>query len=336
MDFSLNETQSARKEKARKFANEQIRPISLERDAILDPFEAFDWQIIKKGLRLGFRTAVVSPKEGGHGINFVTQAIVMAEPAKTDSAISKTFSQCWKWSHLIAAVCNDDQQERDLKPFLEDDTFVFGFGATEPNGGPDNRLPVQGDIRAGLRLRVEFDGDDIVLNGSKLYIANGSIPKLLFLYVRTDPTVPINDGTSLVMAPRDAPGFRHGKVFNKSGWHLYQNTELIFEDARIPRANLVVEVNSAMKSGQGEVDGDIFGGLELSANGLSISDDAFEKEVNIVKTREQAGAPLKDQQLAQLKIGRMKMLTEALLSYVMRVAWEHDNAIHSHNAGALP
>ena len=269
MDFSLNDSQRAWQAKARKFADEEIRPISLERDAILDPFEAFDWEIIKKGSKLGFRTAVVSEQEGGHGIDFVTQAIVMAELAKADSAISKTFSQCWKWSHLIAAVCNDDQKERYLKPFLADDTYVFGFGATEPNGGSDNRLPVKGDIRAGLRLRAEFDGDDIVLNGSKLYIANGSIAKLLFLYVRTDPSVPINDGTSLVMVPRDAPGFRHGKVFNKSGWHLYQNAELIFEDARIPRANLVGEVNGAMKSGQGEVGGDIFGDLELSANGLS-------------------------------------------------------------------
>ena len=82
------------------------------------------------------------PKEwGGHGADFVTQALVMAELAKGDSAMSKAFSQNWKWSHLIAAACTEDQKERFLKPFLADDTFVLGKGITEPNAGSDNRMP---------------------------------------------------------------------------------------------------------------------------------------------------------------------------------------------------
>jgi len=139
MDFSLNEDQRAWQMKARKFALEEIRPISLARDAILDPREAFDWEIIKKGSRLGFRTMAVPKEWGGHGTDFVTQALVMAELARADSAISKTFSQCWKWSHLISAVCTDEQKERFLKPFLADDTFLLGKGISEPNAGSDNR-----------------------------------------------------------------------------------------------------------------------------------------------------------------------------------------------------
>lgn len=332
MDFSLNQEQRAWQDKARKFAKEEIAPMSLERDAILDPFDAFDWEIIKKGSKLGFRTAVVSKEEGGHGIDFVTQAIVMNELAKADSAIAKTFSQCWKWSHLIAAVCNDDQKERFLKPFLADDTFVLGFGATEPNGGSDNRMPPPGDIKAGHRLAARIEGDEMVLNGDKAFIANGSIAKLLFVYVRTDPTVPIGQGTTLMMIPRDTPGFRHGKVFNKSGWRFYQNAELIFEDARVPMANMVGELNGALRRREGEIGGDLFGDLELSANGLGICDAACEKAIDLVRARKNGGA-LKDQQLIQLKIGRMKMLTEALRSYVMRVAWEHDQHILGTNAG---
>jgi alkylation response protein AidB-like acyl-CoA dehydrogenase len=333
VDFSLNQEQRTWQEKARKFASEEIAPISLERDAILDPFEAFDWEIIKKGSKLGFRTAVVSKEEGGHGIDFVTQAVVMAELARADSAISKTFSQCWKWSHLIAAVCNDDQKERFLKPFLADDTYVFGFGATEPNGGSDNRMPPPDDVKAGLRLAGRIEGDEMVLNGDKAFIANGSIAKLFFFYVRTDPTVPISQGTTMMMVPRGTPGFRHGKVFNKSGWRFYQNAELIFENARVPMTNLIGEVNGALRRREGEVGGDIFGDLELAANGLGICDAACEKAIELAKTRKHDGKPLKDQQLIQLRIGRMKMLTEALRSYVMRVAWEHDQKIHSINAG---
>ena len=122
MDFALNDEQREWQMKARAFANEEIRPISLARDDIPDPRETFDWEIVKKGSRLGFRTMAVPKEWGGQGTDFVTQALVMAELAKADSAISKTFSQCWKWSHLIAAVCTDEQKERFLKPFLADDT----------------------------------------------------------------------------------------------------------------------------------------------------------------------------------------------------------------------
>jgi alkylation response protein AidB-like acyl-CoA dehydrogenase len=333
VDFSLNREQRAWQEKARKFATEEIAPLSLARDAILDPYEAFDWEIIRKGSKLGFRTAAASRKYGGHGIDFVTQAIVMAELSKADSAISKTFSQCWKWSHLIAAVCNDDQKDRFLKPFIEDDTYVFGFGATEPNGGSDNRMPPPGDVKAGLRLAGRIEGDEMVLNGDKMFIANGSIAKLFFFYVRTDQTVPSGQGTTLMMVPRGTPGFRHGKIFNKSGWRFYQNAELIFENARVPMTNLVGEVNKALSRREGEVGGDIFGDLELAANGLGICEAACEKAIALVKSRSQNGKPLKDQQLIQLKIGRITMLTEALRSYVMRVAWEHDQGIHTTNPG---
>ncbi|MGZ8209134.1 MAG: acyl-CoA dehydrogenase family protein [Burkholderiales bacterium] len=96
MNVKLTEEQQAWQSKARKFAEEELRPISLDRDRISDPRETFDWDIIRKGSRLGFRTAVVAKEWGGHGIDTVTQALVMAELARGDSAIGKTFSQCWK------------------------------------------------------------------------------------------------------------------------------------------------------------------------------------------------------------------------------------------------
>ena len=148
MDFTLSNEQRAWQMTARKFAEEEIRPISLERDDIDDPRENFDWEIIKKGSKLGFRTLAVPKEWGGHGTDFVSQALVMAELAKGDSAISKTFSQCWKWSHLIAATCSEEQKRRFLKPFLEDDTFLLGKGISEPSAGSDNRLPAE-DPKAG-------------------------------------------------------------------------------------------------------------------------------------------------------------------------------------------
>ena len=153
MDFSLNEEQRAWQLKARRFADEEIRPLSVARDAIHGPRDTFDWEIIKKGSKLGFRTAAVPKAWGGDGIDYVTQAVIMAELARADSAISKTFSQCWKWSHLIADFCTDDQKRRFLVPFMEDDTYLLGSASTEPNAGSDKRVLVDSDPKSGWRLR---------------------------------------------------------------------------------------------------------------------------------------------------------------------------------------
>ena len=110
MDFSLNDLQREWQEKARKFADEEIRPVSLARDRILDPAQTWDWELFVKGSKLGFRTLAVPKEYGGPGADFVTQTIVMAELARGDSGIAKGFSQNWKWSHLIASVCTPEQR----------------------------------------------------------------------------------------------------------------------------------------------------------------------------------------------------------------------------------
>jgi acyl-CoA dehydrogenase len=326
MDFSLNEEQRAWQMKARQFAQEEIRPIALNRDAIGHPRETWDWDIIKKGSKLGFRTAAVPKAWGGHGIDFVTQALVMAELAKADSAISKAFSQNWKWSHLIAEFCTEDQKNRFLKPFLADDTFVIGSASTEPNSGSDNRLPPLDDIKSGFRLRAERQGDDWILNGEKCFIANGSVGKLFFVSTRTNFDVLAREGTTVFMVPTGTPGFRIGKVFNKSGWRFYQNAELIFENARVPHSNVVGEVNGGQRIRSGSASE--FGDLELAANAVGVCDAACESALNLARTRTQGGKPLLEQQTVQLKIGRMNMLTEALRSYVLRTAWEMDRGGH--------
>jgi len=327
VDFALNEEQRAWQTKARTFAEQEIRPRSLERDAIGDPRSTWDWEIIERGSRLGFRTAAVPKAWGGHGIDFVTQALVMAELAKADSAISKAFSQNWKWSHLIAEFCNDDQKNRFLKPFLADDAYVIGSASTEPNSGSDNRLPPLDDIRAGFRLHAARRGDEWVLNGEKCFIANGSVGKLFFVGARTDFSVLAREGTTIFMVPIDTPGFRVGKVFNKSGWRFYQNAELIFDNARVPHANVVGEVNGGARIRSGSASE--FGDLELAANAVGVCEAACESALKLARTRTQGAKPLLEQQCVQLKVGRMHILTEALRSFVLRTAWEMDQGGYS-------
>jgi acyl-CoA dehydrogenase len=324
MDFALNEEQREWQLKARKFAAEEIRPISLERDVIADPRKTFDWEIIRKGSRLGFRTAAVPKEWGGYGIDLIAQCLVMEELAKADSAISKTFSQCWKWSHLIASACTEDQKARFLKPFLADDCYVLGAGGTEPNAGSDNRLPPD-DPKSGWRLKAERQGDEWILNGEKCFIANGSVGKLFFLYTRTNPNVGIKDGTTLFLVPSDTPGFRVGKVFDKSGWRYYQNAEMIFENARLPHANVVGKVNEGVKARAG--DAYQFGDLELAANALGVCGAAVDMAMAHARVQRQSGKYLREHQAIQLKLSEMHMLTEALRSFVLRTAWERQCAM---------
>lgn len=333
MDFSLNAEQREWQEKARKFAEEDVRPVSLARDRILDPEQTWDWELFKKGSRLGFRTLPVPKEYGGPGADFVSQVLVMSELARGDSGVAKAFSQNWKWSHLIASSCTPEQKSRFLTAFLADDTFVMGKGITEPNAGSDNRLPPEDDPRAGLKLKAERHGDEWILNGEKCFIANGNIGKLFFLDARSNPNVSVKEGVTMFLVPRDTPGFRSGKVFNKSGWRFYQNAELIFENARVPHANVVGD-GGASKLDKGErTGGDIFGDLELASNALGVCMAACESSLSLARSRTQGGKPLFDQQMVQLKIGRMNMLTEALRSFVLRVAWEHDQKVASTNGG---
>ena len=334
MDFSLTEEQRAWQMKARQFAEEEIRPISLKREQIADPKLTWDWEIIKKGSKLGFRTLAVPKEWGGHGADFISQALVMAELSAADCAIGKAFSQNWKWSHLISSVCTDDQKKRFLTKFLEDDTFVMGKGITEPNAGGDNRLPPPDFPKSGFRLRAEKKGDEWILNGEKCFIANGGVGKLFFLDARTDPNVGIKNGTTMFMVPADTPGFRFGKQFNKSGWRFYMNAELIFENARVPDANRVGEVNGGVKKGTDDTTGgDLFGDLELAAHALGPCDNACRMAMKHCKTAMKGGETLTDQQWVQVKLNRMFMLTEALRSFVMRIAWEHDAKVHTQNPG---
>jgi acyl-CoA dehydrogenase len=331
MDFSLNEEQRAWQTLARNFAIGEIRPISLKCDQVADPADTFDWEIVKKGSRLGFRTAVIPKAYGGHGIDFVTQTLVMIELARGDCAIAKTFSQCWKWGHLLASVCTDEQKERFLKPFMADETYLLGRGITEPTAGSDNRLPPSDDPKAGLKLSAERQGDEWVLNGEKAFIANGNVGKLFFVDARTNRRVSVKQGVTMFLVPRDTVGFRVGKVFNKSGWRFYQNTELIFDNARVPHANIVGEVNGGDRKISSV--GDPFSDLEYSAIALGACDAACEQTLAFAKNRMQAGRRLIEQQLIQLKINHMHMLTEAMRSFILRVAWEYDRSIPSANGG---
>ena len=175
-------------------------------------------------------------------------------------------------------------------------------------------------------MKAERDGDDWILNGEKCFIANGGIGKLFFVSARTDFTVPAREGMTVFLVSGDTPGFRFGKRFNKAGWRFYQNAELIFENARVPNANVVGEVNQGVKVRTGAATE--FSDFELACNALGVCDDACEQALEYARTTIRHGHALVEQQNIQLAISRMHMETEALRAYCMRAAWEMDHELH--------
>ena len=330
MEFRLNEEPRAWQLIARKFADEEISKISVARDAIEDPRDTFDWEIIRKGSKLGLRTLGVPKEWGGPGVDFTTQAIVMAELARGDSSIAKTFSQCWKWCHLIMDRCTPEQQARYFKPFMADDAFVLGGGITEPNAGSDNRLPPAAAPKSGLRLSAKRDGDAWLLTGEKCFIANANIAKLIFVFTRTNPDVAVRSGTTIFAVQMPHEGVRVGKVFNKDGWRFYQNAELIFENARVPQSDMMGKLDGAMSHHGGK--NAKFAELEYSANAVGVCDAAVGMAMQHARREKRGGRVLAEQQLVQLQLSEMHMMTEALRSFMLRVATESDDEGNEHFA----
>ena len=176
----------------------------------------------------------------------------MAELARGDSAISKTFSQNWKWSHLIAAGL-----QRRAEGALP--AAVRGrspLPARQGHHRADRRLrqPHAAGGRAQGRPEAARRAPGRRMDPQRREVLHRQrqVGKLFFIDARTDPNAPLRQGTTMFLVPRDTPGFRIGKVFNKSGWRFYQNGEMIFENARVPHANVVGEVNSSdMKTQRG-------------------------------------------------------------------------------------
>jgi alkylation response protein AidB-like acyl-CoA dehydrogenase len=208
---------------------------------------------------------------------------------------------------------------------MNDDTFLLGKAGTEEDAGSDNRM-LPNEPSVGWMTSAESNGDYWILNGRKRYIANGGVAKLYFILTRTDRSVGIKTGSTLFLVRSDTPGFRIGKRYNKIGWRFYQNAELIFENARVHKRDLIGEVNGATQALGGYAQSE-FGEWELGAHALGICEAACEMAVNYCKTRIQGGGPLIKHQAVRMKLHEMLMLTDALDAFVMRTAQDVDDAV---------
>jgi alkylation response protein AidB-like acyl-CoA dehydrogenase len=267
---------------------------------------------------------------GGLGADCLTEVIVLEEICAGDVGFGMTLQHDWREGEILARYTTDEQRQRFLPDFLSDPTYVTSYAITEPDSGSDNSLPYEATPAAGPKTSAVLRGDSWVINGHKVFVSNGNVARMVILWARTDSTVPWTRGISGFLVPTDTPGFRPGRVEDKLGIRLNQNVELIFDDCKIPSANLLGELNKGRelmrKAGAG-------GKTKEGAKALGPARAAYEEVVAWSRTASLNGRLMIDEQHVQTVIANMRIDIEAARTLMWRAAWAVDNG--SPDADAL-
>lgn len=330
-EFGLTEEQLAFQTMAREFAERHIRPIAAEidrKEVGTTVAESFPWGMVEEAHKIGLKTITMPEKYGGMDADFLTQVIMMDELAYVDSTCCKILSQQWKQPKNIVDYGTEYQRERFLTQFRDDPRYLISAAINEPDYGSDNSLPYEG-VEGGMKLSAVPKGDGYVLNGVKHFIGLGAVASLYIVHARTDRTVPVKQGTSKFLVPRDTPGFSVTRVHDKSGWRAYANGELTFEDVYVPKENLLggkLNVDhytdlaeKAVTVGHNEV--------ELATNAMGMARAAFEAALDYAKQRVQGGKPIIEHQAVAGVLADIYMELQALRSMVWHTATVLDQGI---------
>ncbi|MBI2177166.1 MAG: acyl-CoA/acyl-ACP dehydrogenase [Candidatus Tectomicrobia bacterium] len=322
MDFDLSDEQRAIRDLARTFAREELIPQCAERDRLPDGADAFPWELVERGSRLGFNTLALPKEYGGAGAGVLTQCVVMEELSAGEPAVSKVYSHNWKAIAGIMAIASEEQVLRVTKDFVKDPRYCLGIAMTEPNTGSDNSLPYAGDVQSGPRLTAARKGDDFILNGMKQFIAMGAQAKMLTIYARTNGSVPWTEGTSAFMLFPPKEGFKTGRLHDKVGLRLYPQYELLFKDVRIPERDLMGEENKVHHSRRSITN---IGTMEATATALGIAKRAYELALGHARERVQGGKPIIEHHMIGMMLLDMFTRLEAARTLLWRSAWSVDN-----------
>ena len=319
VDFTLSEEQLAVQRMARDFAEKEVKPIVSKLDRLPDPRDAFPWDAVKKGAKLGFHMMGIPKAYGGLGIDCLTAVVVAEELAAVDAGIATTFGACCLALGPIVNRGTEEQRERFLPPICEDETgtYLTAFAMTEPDCGPSAGLDPNPEY--GLKTTAILEGDHYVVNGTKSFCTNGGLAKLYTVIVRTDPTKGGAEGIgALIMAP-DTPGFSIGKIEDKMGQRLSQQAELIFDNARVPKENMLVPFGAEQPR---------LNAVEMlplvGALGTGIARAAYEAALEYAKIRKVSGVPIIQQQAIATMLADMAMDVETARLAVWKAAWYSD------------
>jgi alkylation response protein AidB-like acyl-CoA dehydrogenase len=317
MDFELSAEQEQVREVARAFAEAELGT----KIAPFDERHEFPHEIVKKLGPLGFLGVLVPEEFGGAGLDYVSYALIVEELCRGDASVGITM-----WAHNslcanhIATFGSPEQKQRYLPP-LATGRALGAWGLTEPGSGSD---------AAALVTRAELRGGEWVLNGSKAFITNASVASTAVVMARTDGGR--SRGISAFVVERGAPGFTSGKPYRKLGLHASDTAELIFQEARIPTANLLGERGAGFVQAMTVLEG---GRIAMAAMGVGIAQAAVDQAAGYMRQRTAFGKALADFNGLQGMIADLATDVEVARLLTLRAAYLKDSGRPAMHAAAM-
>lgn len=310
MQFQLTEDQKMVQKLARDFAEKRLAPSVSERDHKEEFSRALADEMGEMGL-----TGICFPEEyGGSGGDVMSYILAVEELSKADDGIgitlSATVSLC-AWP--IYAYGTEEQKQKYLVPLAEGEK-LGAFGLTEPNAGTD---------AAGQQTVAVLDGDDYILNGSKIFITNGGEAETYVIFAMTDKAKGMK-GISAFIVEKDMPGFSFGKKEHKMGIHTSLTNELVFQDVRVPKENLLGKVGEGFKIAMSTLDG---GRIGVAAQALGIAQAALDHAIKYSKERVQFGKPIASNQAIAFMMADMATKIDAARLLIYRAAYLKDQGL---------
>jgi butyryl-CoA dehydrogenase len=310
MNFDLTEEQKIIQETAARFAKQELEPVAAKLDATKDR------EILKANLKklaeLGFNGLAVDPQYGGTGAGTVAFSLVMTELGKACAATAVTTSVTNMVAEVIQAVGTEEQKRKYIPPLCDGTFYAGSFGLTEPNAGSDP---------AAMRTTAVLDGDHWVLNGRKIFITSAEYAGVFVVWAVTDKNAPKGKGISAFIVEPDFPGFSVGKDEQKMGQLGSSTNELILEDCRVPKENLLGGLNQGFRIAVTELAG---GRIGIGSMALGIGLAAMDFATQYAKERIQFDVPIIQHQAIQWMIADNYTRLEAARLLLLQAAYLKD------------
>lgn len=308
MDFSLSKEHEMARNLFREFAEKEVKPLAQE----VDETENFPRETVEKMAKLGFLGIPVPKEYGGQGCDPLTYAMCVEELSKvcgtTGVIVSAHTSLC---CDPIMTYGNEEQKQKFLVPLAKGEK-LGAFGLTEPGAGTDAQ---------GVQTKAVLDGDEYILNGSKCFITNGKEADIYIIIAITD-IIEDKKGRkkklfSSFIVEKGTPGFTFGTKENKMGIRGSSTYELIFQDCRIPKENLLGATGKGFAIAMHTLDG---GRIGIASQALGLAEGALETTVDYVKERKQFGRAIGAFQNTQFQLADMATKCEAAQLLVYKAA----------------
>ena len=303
VDFALTEEQEELRRVAREFAQKEIAPAAMPYDKTGE----FPWEIHRKAYDVGLVNPSVPTAYGGGGLSALECCLIVEELGAGCAGITTSIMVNDLALMPILVGGSEGQKRTFLTPFCT--SFHMGaFCLTEPGAGSDV---------ASMSTSAKLDGDSYILNGTKTFITNGSVASLYTVFATHDKSLR-HKGISGFIVPADTPGISHGKKFDKMGQRASDTAEVIFEDVRVPRANLLGREDEGFKIAMVTLDRTR---PMIAAMSVGLARAAMEAAIHYAKGRETFGMPIGHHQAVQLILADMAKDIEAARLLTWQCAW---------------